>query len=149
MQTCRVVEGRVRRPWPSAARARRRMVVACAASLVLAGGAARADDDVAAAAFALQGAVVSPADLPLDADGRSALDGRAIAGVVPSNAAPEGVAREQEALAAQRAAIAAGQFADDAAVRVAPPAAGLPARVDSGDADPDRQLTVLPLPGGH
>jgi hypothetical protein len=149
MRALRTGEDRVGSWWPSATMAWRQALVVCAASLVLLGAAARADDGAAAAAFALQGAVVSPEDLPLDAEGRSALDGRAIAGVVPRNVAPEGLAREQEALEAQRAEIAAGQLADDAAVRVAPAADGLPARVDSGDPDPDRQLTVLPLPAAR
>ena len=149
MQALRMIEDRVGSWWPSAAMAWRHAMVACAASLVLSGAAARADDDAATAAFSLQGAVVSPEDLPLDAEGRSALDGRPIAGVAARNIAPVGLAREQEALEVRRAEIAAGQLADDAAVRVAPAVDGLPARLDRGDPDPDRQLTVPPLPAAR
>ncbi|MEO8603290.1 MAG: hypothetical protein ABI629_12005 [bacterium] len=117
--------------------------------VLLAAGAVRAEDDLLQAAKLIQQADIQPEDLPLDAEGRSARDGRQITGVVARDEAPSAVVDAQEALVAERAAIADGQIADDAAVRVEPASGDLPARVDSGDRDPDRQVTELPLPTGR
>lgn len=98
-------------------------------------------------ATALQDATVLPDDLPLDAEGRSASDGRQILGIVPRNVAPAELDAATKHLEEERSAIAAGQQADDMAVRADSPLDGRPARMDSGDRDPDRQrVTVLPLP---
>ena len=119
------------------------IVVAAGAGPAHADG--RDDADPVAAALALQNADVQPRDLPLDAEGRSAFDGRPIAGVVPRAPVPADIRAAEMQLEDERAAIAEGQPADDAPVTLAPLDDGQPARFDAGDPDPDRQdLTTLP-----
>lgn len=123
----------------------RRALGALAFLAALAAGASA--EERARDAKGLLSAVVSPDDLPLDAEGRSALDGRQILGIVPRNVPPAEVDAASKELEAARSAIAAGQQADDMAVRADSPVEGRPARMDSGDRDPDRQrVTILPLP---
>lgn len=91
------------------------------------------------AGVALQDGMVSPEDLPLDAEGRSAEDGRAIPGVVRANRASSELLAEQQALDVLRREIAEGQVGDEDAVRTQFLDENLPARFDSGTEDPDWQ----------
>lgn len=88
---------------------------------------------VGAGTLALQDVSLSAEDLPLDADGRSAADGRLILGIVRQNIAPPELVAEQERLTAERAAIATVQVEDARAVRTDIRYESLPARIDSGD----------------